>query len=67
MGYAGDTTNDRKDNDTRSFRKAGYRQFILAKHTYLRRGNRGVCPSAWRGDTNQITVPITDWYLHEKS
>lgn len=41
----GDIRNDREDNSTRAFRKAAYRQFILARHGYLGRGNRRVCPS----------------------
>lgn len=41
----GDIRNDREDNSTREFRKASYRQFILAKHGHLGRGKRRVCPS----------------------
>lgn len=41
----GDIRNDREDNSTRSFRKAAYRQFILARHGHLGKGNRRVCPS----------------------
>ncbi|XP_028416756.1 uncharacterized protein LOC114540966 [Dendronephthya gigantea] len=41
----GDIRNDREDNSTRAFRKAAYRQFILARHGHLGRGNRRVCPS----------------------
>ena len=40
-----DIRNDREDNSTRAFRKAAYRQFILARHGYLGKGNRRVCPS----------------------
>lgn len=40
-----DIRNDREDNSTRSFRKAAYRQFIQARHGYLGKGNRRVCPS----------------------
>ena len=40
-----DTRNDREDNSTRAFRKSAYRQFILARHGYLGKGNRRVCPS----------------------
>ena len=40
-----DIRNDREDNSTRAFRKAGYRQFILARHGHLGKGNRRVCPS----------------------
>ena len=41
----GEIRNDREDNSTRSFRKAAYRQFILARHGHLGKGNRRVCPS----------------------
>jgi hypothetical protein len=41
----GDIRNDREDTSTRAFRKAAYRQFILARYGYLGKGNRGVCPS----------------------
>ena len=40
-----DIRNDKEDNSTRAFRKAAYRQFILARHGYLGKGNRWVCPS----------------------
>ena len=40
-----DIRNDREDNSTRAFRKAAYRQFILARHGHLGKGNRRVCPS----------------------
>lgn len=41
----GDIRNDREDSSTRSFRKAAYRQYILARHGHLGKGNRRVCPS----------------------
>ena len=41
----GDIRNDQEDNSTRAFRKAGYRQFVLARHGHLGKGNRRVCPS----------------------
>ncbi|XP_028394524.1 uncharacterized protein LOC114518723 [Dendronephthya gigantea] len=41
----GDIRNDREDTSTRAFRKAAYRQFILARYGYLGKGNRRVCPS----------------------
>ena len=43
----GDIPKDREDNSTRAFRKAAYRQFILARHMHghLGKGNRHVCPS----------------------
>ena len=40
-----DIRNDREDNSTRAFHKAGYRQFILARHGFLGEGNRQICPS----------------------
>ncbi len=40
-----DIRNDHEDNSTRAFRKAAYRQFILARHGYLGKGNCRVCPS----------------------
>jgi hypothetical protein len=40
-----DIRNDHEDNSTRAFRKAAYRQFILARHGHLGKGNRRVCPS----------------------
>lgn len=41
----GDIRNDREDTSTRAFRKAAYRQFILARYGHLGKGNRRVCPS----------------------
>lgn len=40
-----DIRNDQEDNSTRAFRKAAYRQFILARYGHLGKGNRRVCPS----------------------
>ena len=40
-----DIRNDRRDNSTHAFRKAGYRQFVLWQHGYLGKGNRKVVPS----------------------
>ena len=40
-----DLQNDQKDNRARAFRKAAYRQFILARHGHPGKGNRKVCPS----------------------
>jgi hypothetical protein len=40
-----DIRNDQEDHSTRAFRKAAYRQFILARHGHLGKGNRRVCPS----------------------
>ena len=52
---AGDIRNDRQDNSTRALRKAAYRQFILARHGYLGKGNRRVCPSC-------VVLKIRDRY-----
>ena len=41
----GDIRNDKEDNSSRAFRKAAYRQFILARYGRLGKGNRRVCPS----------------------
>ena len=40
----GEIRNDREDASTCAFRKAAYRQFILAKYGRLGKGNRCVCP-----------------------
>ena len=40
-----DIRNDQQDNSTRSFKKAAYRQFILARYGQLGKGNRRVCTS----------------------
>jgi len=40
-----DIRNDRGDASTLAFKKAAYRQFILAKYGRLGKGNRRVCPS----------------------
>ena len=40
-----DIRNDRRDSNTRSFRKAAYRQYVLSQYGYLGKGNRRVCPS----------------------
>ncbi|XP_028412497.1 uncharacterized protein LOC114535334 [Dendronephthya gigantea] len=50
-----DIRNDREDNSTRAFRKACYRQFILARHGYLAKGNRRVCPSC-------VVLKIREWF-----
>ena len=40
----GDIRNDPEDNSTRAFRKAAYRQYVLARYGHLGKGNRWVCP-----------------------
>ena len=42
---AADIRNNRDNNSTRAFRKAAYRQFILARHGRLGKGDRRVCPA----------------------
>jgi len=41
----GDIRNDQDDNSTRSFRKAGYRQYVLHCYRYFRKSKQRVCPS----------------------
>ena len=53
----GDIRNDRKDYSTRAFRKASYRQFILARHGHLGRGNR--CVPFLCCVKNKGTIPIS--------
>lgn len=50
-----DIRNDREDNSTRAFRKSAYRQFILARHGYLGKANRRVCPAC-------VVLRIREWY-----
>lgn len=40
-----DIRNDRQNNNTKTFRKAAYRHYILDKHGYLGKGRRKVAPS----------------------
>ena len=53
----GDIRNDREDASTHAFRRAAYREFILAKYGCLGKGNRRVCPSCvvlkYASDTHQ--------------
>ena len=42
--YAGEIRNYREYISTKSFRKAEYNQFILARHEHLGKGNVRVCP-----------------------
>ena len=42
--YAGEIRNYREYISTKSFRKAAYSQFILARHGHLGKGNGRVCP-----------------------
>lgn len=59
----GDIRNDRKYNSTRSFRKASYRQFILARHGHLGNGNRRVCPSCVVLKIRQRYPSVTRVYM----
>jgi len=59
----GDIRNDREDNSTRAFRKAAYRQFILARHGYLGRGNRRVCPSCVVCKIRESYPSVTGVYM----
>ena len=58
-----DIRNDREDNSTMSFRKAGYRQFILAGHGYLGKGNRRVCHSCVFLKIRQRYPSVTGVYM----
>jgi hypothetical protein len=58
-----DIRNDREDNSTRSFSKAGYRQFMLARHGYLVKGNRRVCPSCVVLKIRQQYPSVTGVYM----
>lgn len=58
-----DIRNDREDNSTRAFRKAAYRQFILARHGYLGKGNRRVCPSCVVLKIRQRYPSVTGVYM----
>ena len=58
-----DFRNDRENNSTRAFRKAAYRQFILAKHGYLGKGNRRDCPSCVVLKVRQRYPSVTGVYM----
>ena len=58
-----DIRNDREDNSTRAFRKAAYRQFILARHGFLGKGNRRVCPSCVVIRIRQRYPSVTGVYM----
>ena len=60
---AGDIRNDREDNSTRALRKAAYRQFILARHGHLGKGNRKVCPSCVALKIRERFPSITGIYM----
>ena len=59
----GDIRNDREDNSSRAFRKAAYRQFILARHGHLGKGNRRVCPSCVVMKIRERWPSITGVYM----
>lgn len=58
-----DIRNDREDSSTRAFRKAAYRQFILARHGHLGKGNRRVCPSCVVLNIRERFPSITGIYM----
>ena len=58
-----DIRNDREDNSTRAFRKAAYRQFILARHGCLWKGNHRVCPSCVVMKIRQCYPSVTGVYM----
>ena len=58
-----DIGNDREDNSTRAFRKAAYRQFILARHGHLGKGNRRVCPSCVVLEIRKRYPSVTGVYM----
>ena len=59
----GDIHNGQEDNSTRAFRKAAYRQFIVACCGHLRKGNRRVCPSCIVLKIRQRFPSITGIYM----
>ena len=59
----GDIRNDREDNSSRAFRKAAYRQFILARYGRLGKGNRRVCPSCVVTKIRKQWPSITGVYM----
>ena len=61
--YAGEIRNYREYISTKSFRKAAYSQFILARHGHLSKGNGRVCPFLC-GFTNKKTISLTYRCLH---
>lgn len=61
-----DIRNDREDSSTRAFRKGAYRQFILARHGYLGKGNRRVCPSCVVFKIRQRYPSFTGVYMGYK-
>ena len=58
-----DIRNDREDSSTRAFRKAAYRQFVLARHGRLGKGNRRVCPSCVVLKIRQQYPSVTGVYM----
>lgn len=59
----GEIRNDREDTSTRAFRKAAYRQFVLARFGYLGKGNRRVCPSCVVVKIRERYPSITGVYM----
>ena len=54
---------DPEDISTRAFRKAAYRQFVLARYGYLGKGNRRVCPSSVVFKIRQRYPSLTGVYM----
>ena len=61
-----DIRNDREDSSTRAFRKAAYKQFILARYGRLGKGNRRVCPSCVVTKIRERYPSITGIYMGYK-
>ena len=58
-----DIRNDCEDNNTRVFRKAAYRQFILARYGYLGTGKLASLPLMF-GPEDKTALPICEKSLH---
>ena len=61
-----DIRNDREDSSTKAFRKAAYRQFILARYGRLGKENRRVCPSCVVTKIRERYPSITGIYMGYK-
>ena len=59
----GDIRNDPEDNSIRAFRKAAYRQYVLARYGYLGKGNTRVCSSCVVLRIRKQHPSITDVYM----
>ena len=61
--YTGDVRNDKEDNTTQAFHKAAHRQFILARHGYLGRGNRQVYLAWFKKYIYQFRISRVKYYF----